>query len=258
MITVKSEKELKIMAEGGEITARVIEEVLEKVEPGVSTWELDRFAEKRIRELGGEPGFKKVSGYDFATCININAGLVHGIPSKDKILREGDIVSVDLGVFYKGFHTDAAWTKAVPRQGLGIGAVEIEKFLDAGKKALERAIGQCREGNYVGDISAAVQETIEGAGFNVIQALVGHGVGRELHEEPQIPCFGEPKTGARLKREMTLAVEILYAMGQPEIEVLGDGWTIVTRDGSLAVIFEETVAVGKKGPRVLTSMGLKW
>lgn len=279
------------MAEGGKVTVRVIEETLERTKPGVSTLQLDQFAEKRILELGGEPGFKTVPNYNFATCININEGLVHGIPSEDKVLREGDIVSVDLGVFFKGFHTDAAWTvtagqldseaarqqeeenpsevatfRSRRRKNRSLKAATSkdakprqlsanEEFLEAGKSALQRATEQCVEGKFVGDISHAIQGTIEGAGFNVIRALVGHGVGRELHEAPQIPCFGEPKTGAGLKRGMTLAIEVLYAMGEPEIEVLEDGWTIRTKDESLSAIFEKTVLVGKEEPKVLTPIG---
>jgi len=240
------------MVQSGAITAQVLRETLKMAAPGMSTWELDAFATRRICELGGEPGFKKVAGYDFATCININEGLVHGVPSRRKILREGDVVSIDLGTFYRGFHTDAAWTVMV---GLGVLDVRVDRFLAAGKKALKNAIARCHEGGYVGDVSHTIQESIEGAGFSVVRALVGHGVGRKLHEPPQIPCFGRARSGSRLVRGMVLAIEVLYARGDSEIEILDDGWTIVTRDGSLAAIFEETVAVGKKEGRVLTPIG---
>lgn len=247
-MAIRSKDELKIMAESGQITGRVLTEALEQVRPGVSTLELDQYAERRIRELGAEPGFKKVRDYSFTTCINLNEGLVHGLPSKDIVIHEGDLVSVDLGAFYGGFHTDAAWTMAV-------NGSQTESFLKAGKTALERAIAVCQPGNRVGDISAKIQEVIEKAGYQVIQALVGHGVGRELHEDPQIPCFGAAQTGPRLKLGMTLAIEVLYAEGAPGIVVSDDGWTVQTADGSLSAIFEKTIVIEETGPRVLTPIG---
>ena len=253
-------KKIEIMEEGGKILARVIKEALARAKPGTSTWELDQFAEERILELGGEPGFKRVPGYCFATCININEDLVHGLPSKSRILREGDIVSIDAGVFYKGFHTDAAWTIAVGQSSSSALRLRSEQaagqFLKTGEGALRKAIEQCREGNFVGDISHAIQRVVEGAGFNVIRTLVGHGVGRELHEPPQIPCFGEPGVGVELKSGMTLAIEVLYAKGNPEVEIVEDGWTVKMKDNSLSAIFENTVAVGKREAQVLTPLFL--
>jgi len=255
------------MERAGKITAQVIGEVLARAEPGVNTWDLDQFAEKRIRELGGEPGFKKVAGYDFATCININEGLVHGIPTRDLIVKEGDIVSVDAGAFYGGFHTDSAWTKLVKGENPPAGPLrseaseaglkaksyeEREGFLDVGIRALERAIAQCRVGNFVGDISEAIQSVVEGAGFSVVRDLVGHGVGRELHEDPQIPCFGVGGEGAQLVVGMVLAIEVLYTWGNSGIDAADDGWTVVTKDRSLAAIFEKTVAITETGTRVVT------
>jgi len=253
MIVLKSAEELVVMERAGEITAQVIREVLARAEPGVNTWDLDQFADKRICELGGEPGFKRVDGYDFATCINVNEGLVHGIPTRDLVIKEGDIVSVDLGAFYEGFHTDSAWTKLVKSEKLKVKSYEERgRFLDVGEEALGKAIAQCRVGNFVGDISETIQSVVEGAGFSVIRDLVGHGVGRELHEDPQIPCFGVGGEGPQLVAGMVLAIEVLYARGSSEIEVAEDGWTVVTKDRSLAATFEKTVAITEAGVQMLT------
>ncbi|MFW6110041.1 MAG: type I methionyl aminopeptidase [Patescibacteria group bacterium] len=262
MIKIKSQEELDIMVEGGKITAQVRAELLEQAQPGVSTWELEELAERRIREQGGEPGFKRVEGYSYATCINVNEGLVHGIPSREITLQEGDLVSVDLGTFYKGFHTDAAWTTISGQQTaigdqseVDQGAADDKKhFLETGQKALKGATQKCVAGNHVGDVSATIQRVIESEGYNVVRDLVGHGVGEELHEDPQIPCFGLQGTGPQLRPGMTLAIEVLYAQGESAIITnRKDGWTICMRDGSLSAIFENTIAVTNSGPRILTA-----
>lgn len=257
MIVVKSEKDIEKMAEGGQITAKVREEILKSAVPGTKTSELESLAVARIKELGGESGFMRVPGYDYATCVNLNAGLVHGVPSEKVVIKEGDVFTVDLGTFYKGFHTDAAWTiiskqLSVNSDQSGKKFEEKRRFLEAGRKALEKATKQCVPGNFVGDISHAIQETVEGSGYSVIRALVGHGVGEDLHEAPQIPCFGRSGTGSILRAGMVLAVEILYAKGGSAIETLDDGWTIKTKDNLSSALFENTIAITKNGPEVLT------
>jgi len=244
MITFKSAKDIKIMKEGGKVAAGVLCKVLENVKPGITTLELDTIAEDFIVKCGMKPSFKTVENYSFATCININEGLVHGLPSKYR-LKKGDLVSIDLGVYYKGLHTDLSYTVEVETQNEG-------DFLNAGKKALDEGIKKCVVGSRVGDISSAMQIVVEKAGYSVSRDLVGHGIGRKLHEDPYIPCYGRSGRGAELKEGMTLAVEIIYQKGDYSIKVLGDNWTIVTEDGSLAGLFEHTVVVTKNGPVVLT------
>ena len=189
MIHIKSREEIELMSRGGKISAQVLKEVLGLVKPGISTLELDRFAEGRIIGLSGKPAFKGYDGYKFATCININDGIVHGTPSSYKV-RNGDLVSIDLGVIYGGFNTDVSWTVIA-----GDGDPESKEFLEAGERALKKAISKCKVGNRIGDISCAMQVEIEKSGYNVVRDLVGHGVGLELHEDPQVPCYGRPSTG---------------------------------------------------------------
>jgi len=241
---IKTPQEIKIMKEGGKIAAGVLAQVLDKAKPGVSTLELDTLAEELILEAGGKPSFKGFEDYPFTTCINVNEGIVHGLPTERK-LEAGDLITVDLGVLYKGFHTDTAWTIEIENSNL-------EEFLNVGQKALKRAIEQCQVGNHVGDISYAIQTTVEEKEYNVTRELGGHGVGKNLHEPPFIPGFGKPEEGAELKEGMTLAIEVIYAKGSGKIEVLNDGWTVVVVDGNVAGLFEYTVAVTKGGPVVLT------
>ena len=254
------------MKEGGKIAAKVREEVLAAARPGTSTLELDALTEKLILSAGGKPSFKGFEGYPFATCINVNEGIVHGLPTERKI-KEGDVLTVDLGVLYKGLHTDTARTievrssKLEARNEAAFGESQnlaervrwkLEEFLNTGQKALEKAIGQCQVGNHVGDISHAIQTTVEGVGYNVTRELGGHGVGKKLHEPPFIPGFGQSGEGSVIKEGMTLAIEVIYAKGNGKIEVLNDGWTAVAVGGDLAGLFEDTVAVTKGGPVVLT------
>jgi len=255
-IPIKTPQEIEIMKEGGKIAATVREKVLAAAEPGISLLELDALAEKLILEAGGELSFKGFEGFPFTTCINVNEGVVHGLPTRRK-LREGDLLTVDLGVLYRGLHTDNARTIEVNKKTR---KQENKKhFLSVGQEALEKAIEQCRVGNRVGDISQAIQTTVEGAGYNVVRELGGHGVGKKLHESPFIPGFVETK-GMKgtvpfnpiLKGGMVLAVEVIYTQGNGRIEVIDDGWTIVTSDGGLAGLFENTVAIQKTGPLVLT------
>ena len=245
-MNLKTDSELKIMQEGGRISAMALARVLELVRAGVSTLELNKMAEDTILQNGGTPSFKIVDGYGFATCINVNAGLVHGLPGRYK-LELGDVVSVDLGTYYKGFHTDLSYTVEVETD-------KQREFLETGKRALENGIAACVLGNRVGDISHSIQRGVEKAGFSVSRDLIGHGIGRNLHESPQVPGYGRKNRGVPLQVGMTLAVEVIYQKGSPEIDLLDDGWTIVTADGSLAALFESTVAITANEPLVLTSL----
>ncbi len=250
MIPLKTEEEIEIMREGGRRLARVFDQVLKEAKPGLKTKRLDEQAEALIKKEKGKPSFKMVPGYHWSTCININQGVVHGIPGGYR-LKEGDLLSLDAGIFYQRFHTDKATTIVV---GSGKWLVKSEEFLEAGKRALEKAIEMVRPGNYLGQISKVIEEEIKKAGFSPVRALTGHGVGRKLHEEPQIPCFfeGEVEKTPKLKKGMTLAIEIIYNLGLPEVVLTSDGWTIKTKDGKIAGLFEETVAVTAGGPLVLT------
>lgn len=229
---------------GGRIAASVLSQVLESVKPGVSTFALDRLAEKLILAAGATPSFKGFKDYPFATCININEGVVHGLPSKDIIIRRGDLVTVDLGVFYQGFHTDTARTVGVGNQ----------RFLTVGQQALNRAIDRCRLGNRIGDISFAIQKTVEGAGYYVTRELVGHGIGKKLHQEPSIPGYGRRGEGPILEEGTALAVEVIYAAEETKVKRLADGWTLVTDTGCLAAMFEHTILITRSDPIVLTRL----
>jgi methionyl aminopeptidase len=201
-----------------------------------------------IKKEGAEASFKKVPGYNWATCVNVNAGLVHGIPGSDVIFKKNDIVSIDVGIYYKGFHTDTSISIGVEA------SPEIRKFLNIGREALAKAIKAVKAGGYIYDISKAIEDTIETAGYTTIKALVGHGVGKELHEEPQIPCFlpGRREESPKIVSGMVLAIEVMYALDSDKVEVLDDGWTIAMRDGKISGLFEDTVAVTEKGQLVLT------
>ncbi len=241
----KTAKELEYMITGGKISAGALKETLAAVKEGITLAELDKIAENYIITNGGEPSFKKVRGYHWTTCINLNEGLVHGIPN-DRRVKKGDIVKVDLGAFYKGFHTDLSYSVEVE--------TDLQKeFLEAGKKAMEKAIAQCIEGNRVGDISFAIQQEIESYGYSVSLDLTGHGVGKELHEDPYVPGYGKPNTGKLLKNGMTLAIEVIYQKGKPTIAYESDGWTIRTKDKSLAGLFEHTVAINGTLPIIVTA-----
>jgi len=232
------------MQEGGKIARKAVDEALKRAKAGMSTLELNNIAEKIITDMGGVPCFKGYEGFPFATCININEGVVHGVPNKYKIQR-GDIVSVDLGVLYGGLNTDVSESFEVETDA-------HRKFLDTGRKALENAIKVCVTGNKIGDISNTIQKTIESGGFSVSRDLAGHGVGREIHEDPYVECFGRPGKGHELKEGMTLAIEIIYQKGRPELHLAKDGWTLSTKDGSLSGLFEKSVAVTRQGVLVLT------
>ena len=248
MIIRKSVQEIEGMARAGELVAETIALLGEQLQPGIMTIELDRIAEDFIREHGGVPTSKGYRGYPAATCISPNSMVVHGIPGDHRV-EDGDLISVDVGITLDGLVADSAYTYAV-----GEIDSETQRLLDVGKEALVAGIAQARAGNRVGDISHAVQEVVEGAGFSVVRSLVGHGVGRAYHEEPNVPNFGEPGRGPLLQSGMTLAIEPMITAGGPDVYLHGDEWSISTTDGSLAAHFEHTVVVLEEGPpRVLTT-----
>jgi len=246
-INIKSDKEIAIMAEGGQKLAEVRDKLEDTVKIGVSAIEIENLANKLIAKTGGEASFKKVPKYYWATCINLNDGIVHGIPKKETVFARGDVVSVDVGLYYKGFHTDTSFSV-----GLGVGT-EVSNFLSAGRQALKNALKEAKERNRIYDISEKMQ-TVESHGYKVVRQLVGHGVGRELHEAPQIPCFiiGEYEESEIIPKGAVFAIEIMYTMGEPKLILEEDGWTIATADGKISALYEETVAVTKNGPQVLT------
>jgi methionyl aminopeptidase len=235
------------MRKGGHILADVVDRLREIVTPGVSTLEIDDEVEQFIVARGARPAFKGYRGFPATVCVSINEEVVHGIPSAHRRVKEGDIVGLDLGCIVDGYYADCAIT-------LPIGDVppEVGKLLDVTRESLERAIAECRPGRRLSDVSHAVQAHVEGQGFSVVRAFVGHGIGRALHEEPQVPNFGDPGRGPQLRPGMVLAIEPMVTMGSWEVRILDDGWTAVTRDGSLAAHFEHTVAVREQGPEVLT------
>jgi methionyl aminopeptidase len=243
MIYIKSPQEIKIMQEGGKITTEALKKAVAAVKPGVKTIDIDKIAYNAITSLGGEPSFMRVEGYKFTTCINVNAGLVHGLPN-DYVIKSGDLVKVDIGTYLKGFHTDLSYTMEVE-------TTKEEQFLNTGKAAINAGISAFLVGNRVGAISNALQGVIEGSGYTVSRELVGHGVGKELHESPYVPGYGRPTDGPEIQAGMVFAIEAIYQKGNPAIKVLSDEWTIVTKDGSLAGLFEKTVAATKEGPLIL-------
>jgi methionyl aminopeptidase len=246
VILRKSSSEIDQMAEAGTVVARTLELIRESIRPGVRTGELDRIADEFIRSEGGVPTFEGYRGYPASICASPNDMIVHGIPG-DYSLGEGDILSVDVGVTLGGFVADSAWTFPV-----GEISEEAERLLQVCEAALFAGIDQARPGQHVGNISAAVQAVVEESGFTIVRALVGHGVGRSMHEEPQIPNFGEPGRGPLLQPGMTLAIEPMINVGGPEIVIADDKWSILTADGTLSAHFEHTVAVTEEGPRILT------
>jgi methionyl aminopeptidase len=248
MITIKSPREVDVMGAAGQIVAETLALVASRTRPGMSTEELDDIAEEFIRSHpGARPSFKGLYGFPKSLCTSINQEVVHGIPSRKRVLQDGDIVSVDCGVCLEGLHADSAVT--VP---LGEVGPEVQRLLKVTQEALEAGLAQAKVGNHVGDIGHAVQQVAEAAGFSVVRELVGHGIGTSFHEEPQVPNHGKPKRGIRLARGMTIAIEPMVNIGKPEIRTLDDKWTVVTRDGSLSAHFEHTVMIDEGGPRILT------
>ena len=238
---------LDLMRKSGEITAKALKAVLKAAKAGVTLKQLDDIAEAEIRKLGATPGFMTVPGYSWTTCMNLNNEVVHGIP-RDIALKNGDIFSCDIGAMYQGWHTDAAWLIIIGDQK----DPEKEKFLKAGEEAMWQGINQARSGNRIGDIGAAMQKVVEGAGYSVVRSLVGHGIGRKLHEDPEVPGFGRPGRGLPLKKDMTIAIEAIYNQGGPDVVLDNDGWTISTKDGTLGGLFEMTLIVKDDQAEVLT------
>ena len=247
MIVLKSTREIGIMRRAGGVLADVVERLREIVTPGMSTLEIDEEVETFIASRGAQPAFKGYRGFPATVCVSINNEVVHGIPSAQRRVKEGDIVGLDLGCIVDGYYADCAFTLPV-----GEIPADVQRLLDVTRESLERAIAECRKGRRLSDVSHAVQSHVEAHGFSVVRAFVGHGIGRALHEEPQVPNFGEPGRGPELKPGMVLAIEPMVTMGSWEVTILDDGWTAVTRDGSLAAHFEHTIAVTEHGPEVLT------
>jgi methionyl aminopeptidase len=248
VIIRKSPAEIDRIAAAGAIVAETITHVGERIEPGITTLELDRIAEDFIRGQGGIPTSQGYRGYPRAICISVNEVVVHGIPD-DRVVEDGDLVTIDVGVTLDGAIADSAYT-------FGIGSLEAQaearRLLDVAQDGLAAGIAEARLGNRIGDISHAVQTVVEGAGFSVVRSLVGHGVGRHYHEDPHVPNFGQPGRGPRLSEGMTIAIEPMITAGSPEVWLAEDGWTISTEDGSLSAHFEHTVAILPDGPRILT------
>jgi len=248
----KTKKKIEIMQRAGLILGQVMDEIVDYVKEGVTELDIDKFAERRILELGGEPGFKKVDGYRHTICASTNDVVVHGIP-KGKKLVNGDIFGFDCGVYLEGYHTDMAESVIVGGQSDS----SRKKFLEVGKKSLFSAISEAKPGNRVGNISKAMQQGIESNGYSIVKSLVGHGVGKELHEEPEIPGYleGKIENTPEIRVGMTLAIEVIYNLGAANVVFEGiDDWTIVSEDGSLSGLFERTIYVSENGPRLITKL----
>jgi methionyl aminopeptidase len=246
MIVSKSNVELDLMREAGRIVALTHKELQKAVHPGITTKELDQIADDFIRKQGALPSFKGYHGYPASICASVNEVIVHGIPG-DRVLQEGDIISIDIGANIHGFHGDSAWTYAV-----GEISETAQKLLDVTEAALFKGLEQAKDGNRLSDIGHAVQTYVESHGFSVVREFVGHGIGRQMHEDPSIPNYGPPGRGPRLRTGMTLAIEPMVNVGSHHTKTLQDNWTVVTADGSLAAHFEHTVAVTPDGPDILT------
>lgn len=250
MIQLKSAREIDLMAQGGQILARTVEMLRGAVRPGMSTLDLDKLAEDFIRSHeGATPAFKGLYGFPGSICSSLNNEIVHGIPSARRVLKEGDVISLDVGVGYKGYFTDSATTV-----GVGNISYEAKRLLEVTQRALDAGIAAAVLGNHIGDIGAAVQAVVEAAGLSVVRDLVGHGIGVEFHEEPQVPNYGKPKRREKLVPGLTIAIEPMVNIGGPATKTLSDRWTIVTLDGSLSAHFEHTVAITDNGTRVLTRL----
>ena len=247
-VTIKSAKEIELMREAGRLLEIVHKELEEAIRPGISTWELDHLGEKTIRSLGCIPNFLNYNGYPASFCISVNDEVVHSIPNKRKILHEGDIVSIDAGLIYKGMHSDAARTHAV-----GQISPEAQNLIDVTRQSFFEGIKKATAGNHLFDISNAIADYVEPYGYGIVEELVGHGIGHALHEDPQIPNFRQKRKGIRLMAGMTLAVEPMINIGRPDVEWLDDDWTVVTEDGSLSAHYENTILINEEGePDILT------
>ena len=247
MIVLKTSRELQLMREACRISAMALKVAGEAVEPGVTTAEIDQIAYKLIKRMGAEPNFLNYNGFPATTCISVNNEVIHGIPSKSRVLKEGDIVSIDLGAKIHGYNGDNAATFAC-----GKVSPEAQRLMDATRESLYEGIKQAKPGNRVGDIGSAVQRYVESRGYSVVREYVGHGVGARLHEDPSVPNFGTPGRGVRLLPGMTLAIEPMINEGTHKVRTLADGWTVLTQDGKLSAHFEHSVAITPDGPVILT------
>lgn len=250
MIVYKTDAEIARMRESSRITGMILAELEAMIKPGVRTADLDAYAERRARECGAEPAFKGYRGFPGSLCVSINEQVIHGFPSSRR-LREGDVVSLDFGVLFNGFYGDAARTYPVGRA-----EPEALRLIRTAEDSFNGGLGQFAEGNHLSDISHAIQKVVEEAGFSVIRSFVGHGIGQGLHEDPQLPNFGFPGRGPRIRKGLVLAIEPMIAAGRWEVEIQDDGWTAVTKDGRLAAHFEETVALTDRGVEVLSRVGI--
>lgn len=246
-ITIKSEREIELMAEAGKILERVHNELEKALHPGMSTKDIDTLGEEIIRSYGCIPSFLNYNGYPASICVSVNQEVVHGIPDKHRIIQEGDIVSLDAGVIYKGYHSDAART-----HGVGEISKEAKQLIEVTRQSFFEGIKYAKAGNHLNDISAAVQAYAEKFGYGVVRDLVGHGIGEHLHEDPEVPNFARRRKGIRLQAGMTLAVEPMINVGRPGVRWLDDEWTVVTEDGSLSAHYENTILVGEDGPEILS------
>jgi len=246
-VSIKSKREIELMRKAGKILGTVLNHLSKEIKPGMSTWHIDKMGEDMIRSYGCTPSFKGYGGFPGSICISVNEQVVHGIPSKNCILKEGDIVSLDAGVIYKGYHSDAARTVAV-----GDISDEAARLIEVTRQSFFEGIQFAKEGCHLYDISNAIAEYNERFGYGVIRDLVGHGIGTELHEEPQVPNFRQKKRGMKLYEGMTLAIEPMVAAGDYQVETLEDHWTTVTLDRSLAAHYENTVLITKDGPQILS------
>ncbi len=250
MTELKSPQQLQSMTKGGQLLAQIRDHLITIAQPGITTAEIDQLAEKMIRDAGAKPSFKGYGGYPFTICANVNELILHGYANKRALLA-GDVFSLDIGLVYDDLHVDTTATTIVG--GIDQASAEVQQFIKVGEKALAESIKLATTANRVGDVSSAIQEIVESAGYSVIRDYVGHGVGSQLHMDPQIPCYGRPDTGPKFEEGMTVAIEVMMSMGKPQLKTLKDGWQVVTKDGSLSAQFEHTVAITKSGPQVLTA-----
>ena len=246
-VTIKSKKEIELMREAGKMLEEVHNKLADFVKPGISTLEIDQFGEKAIRDLGCVPNFLNYNGYPASICVSVNDEVVHGIPSKDRILQDGDIVSLDAGLIHEGYHSDAARTHAV-----GNISEEAKRLIEVTKQSFFEGIKLAVPGNHLFDKSEAIQKYVESNGYSVVRDLVGHGIGTHLHEDPQIPNFKQRRKGMKLRPGMTLAIEPMVNEGSYDVVWLDDDWTVVTEDGSLAAHYENTIVITEDGCEILT------
>ncbi len=246
-VSIKSPKEIELMRESCRLLSIVHDELGKMIRPGISTWEIDQKGEELIRSFGCVPNFLHYNGYPASICVSVNDEVVHGIPRKDRILQEGDIVSLDAGLIYKGYHSDAART-----YGVGQISPEAQKLIDVTRQSFFEGIKYATAGRHLHEISAAIQKYCESFGYGVVRDLVGHGIGTQLHEDPQIPNFKPLGRGIKLRPGMTLAIEPMITAGRYDVEFLDDDWTVVTEDGSLAAHYENTVLITEGEPEILT------